>query len=81
MSDPTEAIRRQEAAEININPNEREGLEAKHGQVWDTKELQEDFQALSFGAPYIIVKRKSDGQKGSLQFQHSPRYYFNFREA
>ena len=35
MSDPTETIRRALVAEINHDPNGREALEAKHGQVWD----------------------------------------------
>jgi hypothetical protein len=25
-----------------------------------------------------IVTRKSDGAKGSLEFTHNPRWYFNF---
>ena len=79
MSDPTEAIRRQQLAEINAEPGSREYLEAKHGQVWSTDELQEEFQALGFMAPYVIVRRKSDGCRGSLLFQASPRFYFGFQ--
>jgi hypothetical protein len=79
MSDPTEAIRRQQLAEINAEPGSREFLEAKHGQVWNTDELQEEFQALGFMAPYVIVRRKSDGRKGSLLFQANPRFYFGFQ--
>jgi hypothetical protein len=29
-------------------------------------------------APFVIVTRKSDGAKGSLEFTHNPRFYFNF---
>lgn len=79
-SDPTEGIRRTMVAEINADPNGREALESEHGQVWDTDEMTRDFTALGFGAPFIVVKRKSDGVKGSLMFQHRPRYYFNFQE-
>lgn len=79
MSDPTEAIRRQQLVEINAEPGSREYLEAKHGQVWSTDELQEDFQALGFMAPYIIVRRKSDGVRGSLMFQANPRFYFGWK--
>lgn len=78
MGDPTEAIRQQQLEEINATPSEREALEAKHGQVWDTSELQEQFEVLGFMAPYCVVRRKSDGQKGSIMFQHSPRFYFSF---
>jgi hypothetical protein len=79
MTDPTESIRRQLVAEINAVPGSREYLEAKHGQVWDTSELQRDFEALGFLAPLIIVRRRSDGVKGSLMFQHNPRLYFGFQ--
>lgn len=78
-SDPTETIRRQMVAEINTVPSLREELEAKYGQVWDTTQLQNDFQALGFMAPFIVVERRSDKIKGTLTFQHSPRYYFDFQ--
>jgi hypothetical protein len=29
-------------------------------------------------APFVVVRRRVDGQKGNLEFQHSPRFYFNF---
>lgn len=58
--------------------SERKRLEGKWGQVWDTKQLQEDFSVLSFLAPCVIVRRKSDGKEGTLFFQHDPRFYFNF---
>lgn len=78
MPDPTETIRRQRLAEINVQPGNREALEAAHGQVWDTDQMSEQFQAIGFMAPYIVVQRRSDGVKGSLEFQHNPRFYFNF---
>lgn len=81
MSDPTEAIRREQVAEINANPGSREYLKAKHGEVWDTTELQEEFTVLSFLAPYVLVFRKSDGKKGTVLFQHSPRLYYGFQPA
>jgi hypothetical protein len=78
MFDPTESTRREMVAEINQDPGSREALEAKHGQVWDTQQMSAEFEAIGFGAPLIVVRRKSDGQKGSLMFQHSPRFYFSF---
>jgi hypothetical protein len=78
MSDQTETIRRQQVAEINSDPGSRASLEAKHGDVYDTSELQEAFSVLGFLSPYVIVQRKSDLTKGSMQFQHSPRFYFGF---
>ena len=79
MSDPTETIRRERLAEINIVPGSREDLEAKYGQVWDTGELTEEFQAIGFMAPLVVVRRRSDGVKGSLEFQGNPRFYFNWQ--
>jgi hypothetical protein len=76
--DTTEEIRRAMQAEINAAAAERAATETKYGQVWSTQELQEDFDVLGFAAPLVIVRRKSDGIKGSLLFQHSPRYYFGF---
>lgn len=81
MIDPTETMRREMVQMINEDPSEREALEEKHGQVWDTEQMKEEFEALGFAAPFIIVQRKSDGVKGSLMFQHSPRYYFEFKEG
>ena len=79
MNDPTEAIRRQQVAEINLQPGSREALEAEHGQVWDTTELQQDFDVTGFMAPYVVVLRKADNVVGSLQFQHDPRLYYAFK--
>jgi hypothetical protein len=79
MSDPTEQARRKRLAEINGVTMCREDLEEKHGQVWTTAELGRDFIIIGFMAPFIAVQRKSDGAKGSLEFQHQPRYYFNFQ--
>jgi hypothetical protein len=78
--DQTEPIRRELVDEINSHNAERATVEAEYGQVWDTEELQQDFEVKSFAAPFCIVKRKSDGKLGSIMFQHMPRYYFNFQE-
>lgn len=37
-------------------------------QSWDTKQLQEDFSVEGFASPFVVVRRKSDGVRGSLQF-------------
>lgn len=79
MSDPTETIRRERVSEINGTPGSREALENQYGQVWSTDQLSEDFEVLGFMAPLVVVRRRSDGRKGSLEFQHGPRFYFNFQ--
>lgn len=78
MNDPTESTRREMLAEINAAPVSRDRLEHEHGQVWDTAQLQVEFEVLGFMPPLIVVRRKSDGVKGSLMFQSSPRFYFGF---
>ena len=79
MSDSTENIRRAMVVAINASPGSREALEAQYGQVWDTKELQRDFDVQGFMAPFIVVKRKSDSASGALMFQHYPRFYFDWK--
>ena len=79
MSDPTEAIRRERIVEINAEPGSREALEARYGETWDTDQLRDDFEVIGFMAPLVVVRRKSDVRKGSLEFQHSPRIFFNFQ--
>ena len=79
MLDKTEPIRRQRLAEINSVPGNREGLEARYGQVWNTDELRAAFDVLGFMAPLVVVSRRSDGAQGSLEFQHDPRFYFNWQ--
>ena len=86
MEDPTEAIRISRVAELtsqvesNDQDAERKRLEALHGQVWNTDELGHEFEVIGFAAPLVVVRRKSDGMKGSLEFQHRPRFYFNWME-
>jgi hypothetical protein len=81
MEDETEGIRRELVSEINSNPGTRESLEAEHGQVWDTGQLGDDFEVIGFSAPLVVVRRRKDDKKGSLFFQHSPRFYYGFQEG
>lgn len=88
MRDETEGLRRAMVNEINgsvksdSKESERERLKKKYpGQVWDTDELGKEFNVVGFMAPFCVVMRKSDGVKGTVEFQHSPRLYFNFTES
>lgn len=58
---------------------ERKELEKLYGEVYDTKELMEHFIVEIFLAPFITVTRRADGVKGSMEFQHRPRFYFDFK--
>ncbi len=80
MTDPTEQARRVRLTEINGQPGSREALQAEYGCVWDAAQLAEEFEVIGFLAPLVAVRRRSDGVKGSLEFQHGPpRLYFNFQ--
>ncbi len=79
MLDPTEPIRRKRLSEISAGPTTRAELEAQYGQVWTTEELARDFVVTGFMAPLVVVRRKADGVVGSLEFSHSPRFYFNWQ--
>jgi hypothetical protein len=67
--------------EINADTSSRDVLEKQHGKVWDTQELGQEFEVTGFMAPFVVVRRKSDGVVGSLMFRHSPRFYFSFTPA
>ncbi len=89
MTDPTEDMRREMTGAINaeasaiakMTDDPRTALESKYGQLWDTKELQEDYSVEGFAAPFVMVVRKSDGLKGLLMFSHSPRFYHSWKEG
>ena len=44
-----------------------------------TEQMRERFEVVGFQAPFVVVRRKADGQLGSLQFTHSPRVYFGWQ--
>lgn len=75
----TQTASEQEQAERKEKEEARRELEQEYGQVWDTNELCKDFDVISFLAPCVTVVRKSDGARGLMWFQHSPRFYFNFK--
>ena len=77
MDDDTE-VRSQLVQLLNTYPKGREMLETAFGQVWDTQQLQEDYEVHGFLAPFCLVTRKRDNVTGSLIFQHLPRFYFEF---
>ena len=47
--------------------------------MWSTDQLSDAFEGLGFMAPRGVVRRRSDGRKGSLEFQHGPRFYYSFK--
>jgi hypothetical protein len=71
--DTTETMRRVMVEEENTRQDD--DIE---GQSWTTEQLQEDFTVSQFLAPFVLVRRKSDGVKGTLMFRHHPRLYYGF---
>ena len=84
LIDEADALRKQRLVAINtavrdlIEEEARRQLQATYGRVYDTRELSAEFEVLGFMAPYAVVRRKSNGMLGSLEFTHSPRFYFAF---
>ena len=58
----------------------KEELQKTYGQVWTTDELTSEFSIESFLAPFCFGVHRETGKKYSIQFQHSPRFYFNAKE-
>jgi hypothetical protein len=54
-------------------------LAAETGPTWTADELTRDFEVISFAAPYVVVRRRSDGAVGNPEFTHFPRVYFGWR--
>ena len=54
-------------------------LAANDGQRWTAEELTRDFEVIGFAAPFVVVRRRADGQRGSLEFTYPPRAYFGWR--
>ena len=56
----------------------RRRLEAEHGQVWDSYQLARDFEVEAFASPVVVVIRRCDGRRGTMMYQHIPRFYWGF---
>ena len=78
MEDPTVELRRHRSKEINFQPRNRLELRRDFGEVWSHHEMAREFDVLLWVCPLVIVIRKRDGAKGSLLYQHRPRFYFRF---
>jgi hypothetical protein len=79
MAESAESERNRMAlAEIVNTAGVPEGYE---GPTWDTEALQRDFDVLGFAAPFVVCRRKADGQQGVLTFVHSPRVYYDWQPS
>ena len=55
--------------------DERDELEARYGQVWDTRQLARDFILLGIQPARLFVRRKNDGMTGWLAYPHAPGFW------
>lgn len=46
-----------------------------------TSDMLKEYEVLGFALGLCVVKRLSDGKMGTLEFDHAPRFYYNFQEA
>ncbi|GAF71108.1 unnamed protein product [marine sediment metagenome] len=54
-------------------------LVKQYGEVLNTAELQEKYEVSGFGYGMVFVKDKATGKKGAMDFDHMPRFYYNFQ--
>jgi hypothetical protein len=73
-----EVLQRNRMVELHETDHSREALEKQYGKVYTLEELRVEFEITGFAAPYVVVRRRSDNQVGTLEFVHMPRLYFNF---
>lgn len=73
MIDDTEQIRRALAPVINQLTDDE--IPTPH---WTRDQMEAEFEVKGFMAPFVVVRQKSTGQLGSLEFRHLPRVYFGW---
>jgi hypothetical protein len=62
-----------EIAEIDLALDE--------GPKLDTEQLQRDFEVMGYATTFVVVRRKSGGQLGTLEYLSWPRTYFGWTPA
>jgi hypothetical protein len=80
LTDPSEPIRRARVAELSAEAAQRAELEERYGDVWDVEQMRLRYEVIGFAAPLVVVRDRKSGKLGSLEFQGSPRFYFNWQE-
>lgn len=75
MHDPTEQARRDLLRTV---PDELRARVEAGEPVLTTEQMRAEYEVIGFAAPFVVVRRKSDGAKGSLMFSHMPRFYFGW---
>jgi hypothetical protein len=76
--DVTGSLRRELVRLQQANIRSRAVLEAQYGKVYDTDEFKRAFVLHGFAAPFVMVTEIKTNRRGSLEFQHMPRFYYSF---
>lgn len=63
---------------INGTPREFDELEGSYDEVWSERDAAERFEIYGFKPPFALARCIATGERGTLLFQNSPRYYFNW---
>ena len=69
---------------VDLEKEWKEALQNQYDGVQDiytTNEATTKYEFIGFMAPFAMVKDRATGIKGTLQFTHRPRLYFNFTAA
>ncbi len=56
-------------------------LEIYDGPTWDLAAFEKDFEVIDYAAPFVVVIRRSDQLKGTLEYLSWPRTYFGWTPA
>jgi len=60
-------------------------LDLDQDQKWDRAEFEADFVMLGFASPFVVVKRRSDDQLGTLEYTTNldgwPICYFSWQPS
>lgn len=67
-----------EAISDEVCPATRSGRHERVVPAMTTDQMRSLYEVVAFAAPYVEVRRRSDGARGVLSFDHAPRYYYNF---
>ncbi len=81
MSTPTDNLTPAQIEILRLGELVRVNSTPPPADKMTTEEMQALYTVIGFAAPYVVVRRKSDNVKGTLQFTHSPRFYFGFDPA
>lgn len=78
LTEETAEERAKLEAEVNATPCTLEELQRKYGQVWTVEQVEAQFEIEAFCPPLACATRRADGVRGTLVYQHCPRYYWSW---